>query len=58
MATQETAVFRGEFFKSEFAPTRRARAYATVAPGSVGTYAQVGAYRSFKKLPSDAVNGC
>jgi hypothetical protein len=48
------------FFKRIFAPTRQARAYATVAFGwvgaymRVGAYAQVGAYASFKKLPSGA----
>jgi hypothetical protein len=31
---------------------QRARAYATVAPDSVGAYTPVGAYGSFKKLPS------
>jgi hypothetical protein len=31
---------------------RNFRAYATVAPGSVGAYVWVGAYRSFKKLAS------
>jgi hypothetical protein len=31
---------RGEFFKGEFAPTWRSRAYTTVVFSSVGTYAQ------------------
>jgi hypothetical protein len=32
----------------------RARAYTTVAQGSVGAYTRVGTYGSFKKLPSEA----
>jgi hypothetical protein len=42
----------GQFFKRIFAPTRQARAYAMVAFGWVGAYAQVDAYASFKKLAS------
>jgi hypothetical protein len=34
---------------------RQACAYATVALGSVGAYAKVGAYASFKKLASGIV---
>jgi hypothetical protein len=45
----------GEIFKRVFAPTRQARAYATVAFGSVGAFAQVDAYASFKKLASGGV---
>jgi hypothetical protein len=41
--------------RSEFVSTRRVRAYTTVVPSSVGTYALVGAHTSFKKLSSEAL---
>jgi hypothetical protein len=52
---------RGQFFKAKFAPTRQVRAYEASsrlrnsdAYSLVGASARVGAYASFKKLPSGA----